>query len=175
MRALRQLIEIDGGHGEGGGQLVRTAVAVAAVRGTPIRVVDIRARRRRPGLAAQHVAAVRAPAALCDARCEGVEIGSSSLVFEPRRLQGGDFDFDVGTAGSVSLVLQAMLPAAIAAGERVTVRLRGGTDVPAAPPVDYLRLVLLPLLERLGAARFDVRPVAIGVAVRVHPTLASPR
>jgi RNA 3'-phosphate cyclase len=143
-------VDIDGAHGEGGGQLVRTAVALAAVTGTAVRVHDIRARRRRPGLAAQHAAAVRAVAALCDARCDGVQPGSSVLTFRPGALHGGSFVVDVGTAGSVALVLQAMLPAALASGEAVEVVLRGGTDVPMAPPVDYLRLVLLPLLARMG-------------------------
>jgi len=144
------MIDIDGAHGEGGGQLVRTAVALAAVSGTAVRVRDIRARRQRPGLAPQHVAAVRAVAALCGARCDGVQPGSSVLEFRPRALRGGSFVVDVGTAGSVALVLQAMLPAALASGEAVEIVLRGGTDVPLAPPVDYLRLVLLPLLARLG-------------------------
>jgi RNA 3'-phosphate cyclase len=150
LRDRPSVIEIDGAHGEGGGQLVRTAVAVSAVRGVPVRIINIRARRRKPGLAAQHVAAVRAVAALCDAQCEGVQADSQSLSFAPRRLRGGEFRFDVGTAGSITLVLQAMLPAAIATGAPVSVAVRGGTDVHAAPPLDYLRLVLLPLLDRLG-------------------------
>jgi RNA 3'-phosphate cyclase len=110
------MIEIDGAFGEGGGQLVRTAVALAAVTSTPIRVTNIRARRSRPGLAEQHVAAVRAVAAMCDARCDGVEPRSTELCFSPRRLRGGTFQVDVGTAGSVTLVLKAMLPAAAACG-----------------------------------------------------------
>ena len=150
MRDHPSVIEIDGAHGEGGGQLVRTAVAVSAVRGVPVRIINVRARRRKPGLAAQHVAAVRAVAALCNAQCEGVEAGSQGLSFTPRRLRGGEFHVDVGTAGSITLVLQAMLPAAIATGEPVALTVRGGTDVRAAPPLDYLRLVLLPLLARAG-------------------------
>lgn len=144
------MIEIDGAHGEGGGQLVRTAVAVAAARRVPIRITNIRARRAVPGLAAQHLAAVRAVAALSDARCDGAQLRSTTLTFEPRRLRGGEVDIDVGTAGSVTLVLQAMLPAAVATGQRVVMTIRGGTDVRAAPPLDYLRWVLLPLLARLG-------------------------
>jgi RNA 3'-terminal phosphate cyclase (ATP) len=144
------MIEIDGAHGEGGGQLVRTAVALAAVQARPIRVVNVRAGRRNAGLAPQHVAAVRAVAAMCDAQCDGVEPRSTALTFVPRRLRGGEYRVDVGTAGSVTLVLQAMLPAAVACGERCAISVRGGTDVRAAPPMDYLRLVLLPLLERLG-------------------------
>jgi RNA 3'-phosphate cyclase len=144
------LVEIDGAHGEGGGQLVRNAVALSAVTGVPVHLTAIRARRRKPGLAAQHVAAVRAVAALCDARCEGLQTQSSALRFWPRRLHGGEFDVNVGTAGSVALVLQALLPAAVRAGQGVVLTLRGGTDLPAAPPVDYVRLVLLPLLARMG-------------------------
>lgn len=144
------MIEIDGAHGEGGGQLVRTAVSVAAARGVPIRVFNIRARRAVPGLAAQHAAAVRAVAALCDARCEGLELRSTVLTFQPQRLRGGEFQIEVGTAGSIALVLQAMLPAALATGQRVVMTIRGGTDVRAAPPMDYARAVLLPLLARMG-------------------------
>ncbi len=125
-------------------------MAVAAASGVPVRIVNIRARRRVPGLAAQHAAAVHAVAALCDAQCEGVDLRSTVLSFRPRRSHGGEFDIDVGTAGSIALVLQAMLPAAVATGERVVVTIRGGTDVRAAPPVDYVRLVLLPLLEGMG-------------------------
>lgn len=148
--ASHAVIEIDGAYGEGGGQLVRTAVAVAAVKGLPIRVYNVRARRRNPGLAPQHVAAVRAVAALCDADCTGVEPRSTVLTFAPRALRGGDFEWDVGTAGSVTLVLQAVLPALVAARDRCRAAIRGGTDVPAAPPADYLRLVLLPLLAAMG-------------------------
>jgi RNA 3'-terminal phosphate cyclase (ATP) len=144
------VIEIDGAHGEGGGQLVRTAVALAAVKGIPIHVVNVRARRRNAGLAAQHVAAIRAVASMCDARCEGVQPRSAAFSFAPRQLRGGRFRVDVGTAGSITLVLQAMLPAAVASGEHCAISVTGGTDVPAAPPADYLRLVLLPLLAEMG-------------------------
>ncbi len=144
------MLEIDGAHGEGGGQLVRTAVALAAIRGAPIRVRHVRAGRRNPGLAPQHVAALRAVASMCDARCEGVEPRSTELTFVPGRPRGGHYRVDVGTAGSITLVLQAMLPVAVACGERCGISIRGGTDVRAAPPADYFRCVLLPLLERMG-------------------------
>jgi RNA 3'-phosphate cyclase len=173
------MLEIDGAYGEGGGQLVRTAVALAAIRGTPIRVDQVRARRRKPGLAPQHVAAVRAVAAMCDAQCEGVESRSTAFTFAPRRLRGGAFTVDVGTAGSIALVLQAMLPAAVASGEACRIVVRGGTDVRAAPPVDYLRLVLLPLLEKMGvrAALTVVRRSRASRSTPMsrssHPRLAS--
>ncbi|HEU0203810.1 MAG TPA: RNA 3'-terminal phosphate cyclase [Burkholderiaceae bacterium] len=144
------MIEVDGAWGEGGGQLLRIAVAMAAVTGKAIRVSHIRARRRNPGLAPQHVAAVRAVASVCDAQCEGVEPRSTTITFAPRRLRGGDFRVDVGTAGSITLVLQALLPAFVASHERCCATLRGGTDVRAAPPVDYLRRVLLPLVGKMG-------------------------
>ncbi|MCU0805650.1 MAG: RNA 3'-terminal phosphate cyclase [Burkholderiales bacterium] len=155
--AARDFLEIDGSHGEGGGQLVRTAVALAAITGTRIRIANIRAKRDKPGLAAQHVAAIRAVAALCGAQVEGLAIGAESIGFAPGALAGGEFRFDVGTAGSVSLVAQALLPVMVAANAPGKVRITGGTDVRQAPPVDYLRFVLFPLLAHLGvSARIDV-------------------
>lgn len=143
--------EVDGSYGEGGGQLVRTAVALAAITGTPIDIRRMRARRAKPGLAPQHVTAVRAVAEVCDATVDGLAAGSQRLVFTPGRTRGGTYAFDVGTAGSTPLVLQALLPVLIASGERASVRLTGGTDIWAAPPLDYVVHVLLPLLGRLGA------------------------
>jgi len=142
--------EIDGSHGEGGGQLLRTACALAAITGEPLRLHGIRARRAPPGLAPQHLTAVKAVSALCDAQTEGLELRSEEIVFRPGKLRGGEFRFDVGTAGSVTLVLQALLPAALVADAPVRIHLSGGTDVRAAPPLDYLRFVLLPLLARMG-------------------------
>ncbi|OGI48878.1 MAG: RNA 3'-terminal-phosphate cyclase [Candidatus Muproteobacteria bacterium RBG_16_65_34] len=141
---------IDGAHGEGGGQLLRTACALSALTGEAVRVFDIRARRAPPGLAPQHLTAVKAVAALCGAEVEGLAVRAPEVVFRPGRLRGGEFRFDVGTAGSITLVLQAVLPVAFACGENVTLRLIGGTDVKAAPPLDYFRFVFLPLLERMG-------------------------
>lgn len=150
------MLEIDGSHGEGGGQLLRTAVALAALTGTAIRFHSIRAKRDNPGLAPQHLAAVRAVAELCGARVDGLALYSREIVFEPRRLRGGEFRFDVGTAGSATLVLQALLPVMTVAEAGVRVEVSGGTDVRGAPPVDYLHQVLLPLLARMGV---DVRLV----------------
>jgi RNA 3'-phosphate cyclase len=143
-------LAIDGSHGEGGGQLVRTAVALAAVTGRRVSIDNIRSRRARPGLAAQHMAAIGAVGAMCGARVDGLALGSTALEFVPGPLHGGTFRIDIGTAGSVTLVLQALLPAVIACGERATIVLRGGTDVRAAPPLDYFREVTLELLRRFG-------------------------
>jgi RNA 3'-phosphate cyclase len=143
--------DIDGSYGEGGGQLLRTACALSAVTGEPVRLHDIRARRTPPGLAPQHLTAVKAVAALCNAHADGLELRSPELTFRPGSLRGGEFRFDVGTAGSVTLVLQALLPVALHAGAPVRIHLTGGTDVRAAPALDYLRYLLLPLLARMGA------------------------
>ncbi len=145
------MIEIDGAYGEGGGQLVRTAAALAAVTGTAIRIVNVRAGRARPGLAPQHLAAVRAVAELCGARTEGLEPRAASFTFSPGVPRGGTFRYDVGTAGSVTLVLQAALPVLLAAPAASRVTVVGGTDVPQAPPADYFTQVLLRHLARMGA------------------------
>ena len=174
---MEGLVEVDGGHGEGGGQVLRLAVALSAATGLPARVTDVRANRERPGLAAQHVAAVRAVAGLCGARTDGVEVGSREVRFEPTRPPGGDVTVDVGTAGSVTLVLQAALAALAgpSAGEaRVTVT--GGTDVSRAPCWDYIAHVLAPALSRAGmllelvCERRGFYPVGGGrVVARVGP------
>jgi RNA 3'-phosphate cyclase len=144
-------LQIDGAYGEGGGQLVRTAVALAALTGTSICVDNIRARRDKPGLAAQHLTAVRAVATLCDADVSGLELRSQQIGFSPGALRGGEFRFDVGTAGCITLVLQAALPALVAARAPSQIVVTGGTDVRWSPPVDYLREVILPLIGRMGA------------------------
>lgn len=152
------MLALDGGYGEGGGQLVRTACALSAITGTPFRLHNIRARRDPPGLAPQHLTAVKAVAALCAGGVEGLTPRSREIAFHPGPLRPGDYHFDVGTAGSITLVLQASLPAAFAAGGAVTLRITGGTDVRAAPPLDYLRFVFLSLLERMGLhAEMNVR------------------
>lgn len=144
------MLDIDGAYGEGGGQLLRTAVALAAITGNPVHLRNIRARRRNPGLAAQHLTAVRAVAELCGANVEELTLHSGELVLYPGPLRGGDYHWDVGTAGSITLVLQAALPVALRCTERVRMRITGGTDVRAAPPLDYFRYVFLPLLARMG-------------------------
>ncbi len=144
------MLEIDGAYGEGGGQLLRTAVALSAITGRSVRVSNIRAGRARPGLAPQHIAAVRAVAALCDAKVRNLVPHATQIDFEPGAIRGGSFRFDVGTAGSVMLVLQALLPVAVAGNAPCRVVVTGGTDVRGAPPGDYVRHVLLPRLAELG-------------------------
>jgi RNA 3'-terminal phosphate cyclase (ATP) len=120
-------------------------------------VRNIRAKRDKPGLAPQHLAAVRAVATLCRGRVDGLSLRSREVRFAPGAVSGGEYRFDVGTAGSVSLVLQALLPVWIAAGREAKVTVTGGTDVRQAPPIDYVQNVLLPLLARMGVgARLEV-------------------
>ncbi len=147
---MSSLIEIDGSMGEGGGQILRTAIAVSAITGRPVRIFNIRAKRRNPGLRPQHLNAIRAIAELSGGRVEGASIGSREIVFYPGRIRGGRLNIDVGTAGSVPLILQALLPVMAYAESPVSITLRGGTDVPMSPPIDYVRWVLSGLLEKLG-------------------------
>jgi RNA 3'-terminal phosphate cyclase (ATP) len=144
-------LEIDGSYGEGGGQLARLAVALAAITGRPLRLTRIRARRAKPGLAAQHLTALGAVAGMCGGELEGATLGAGEVSFRPGAIRGGDYRFEVGTAGSVSLVLQAVLPVALCADGPCRITLVGGTDVKRAPPVDYLRRILLPWLADMGA------------------------
>ena len=151
------MVVIDGSYGEGGGQVLRSALTLAALTGQPTRIEHISAGRSRPGLRPQHLTAVRAAAAVCEARLEGDELGSQTVTFEPAGPPAsGSYTFDVaavtrgGSAGSVALLVQTvLLPLALAKGDsRLT--LRGGTHVPWAPPASYLEHVFLPLLARMG-------------------------
>ncbi len=135
---------------EGGGQIVRTAVALAALLGKEVKVTRIRDKRPKPGLQAQHVTAVKAVAGICQAETEGLAPGSRELLFKPRAHLGGRFSFDVGTAGSIPLILQAVMPSAAYAPNRVEFELTGGTDVPWSPTIDYVRLTELPILRLFG-------------------------
>jgi RNA 3'-terminal phosphate cyclase (ATP) len=144
------MIEMDGSFGEGGGQILRTTLALATLLRQDVNVVKIRAGRPKPGLMAQHLTSVHAAAVLCDAETTGEEVGSEELEFKPGRIRAGKFRFDVGTAGSVTLVLQALMPIMAFAPGTVELEISGGTDVKWSPPVDYLPLVELPILEKLG-------------------------
>ena len=151
------MLTIDGSYGEGGGQVLRTSLALAAIAGCPVRIEKIRAGRRKPGLRPQHLTGVRAVARVCGARLEGAKLNSRAVTFVPGSApRAGTYTFDVaqaakgGSAGSVSLILQTvLLPLAMAQGTS-HLTLRGGTHVAWSPPYDYLKRVYLPVLERVG-------------------------
>ena len=144
------MIEVDGSFGEGGGQVLRTAVALAAVLSKDIHVFNIRAGRTEPGIRPQHMTGVKATAELCSGHLEGLGVGSTEFVFKPGKLRAGTFRFDVGTAGSITLVLQTLMPILAFAPGPVQLEITGGTDVKWSPPFDYVRLVTLPILEKIG-------------------------
>ena len=137
--------------GEGGGQILRTSLALSLCKTLPFRIVNIRSNRRRPGLMPQHLAAVRAAAEIGGATVEGAELGSRELRFVPARVRSGRYRFDIGTAGSTTLVLQTVLPALITVGGQSSLELIGGTHNPSAPPFEFLELAFVPLLQRMGA------------------------
>ncbi|MFQ6092032.1 MAG: RNA 3'-terminal phosphate cyclase [bacterium] len=149
------MVELDGKYGEGGGQIVRTALALSSILKVPVRVSNIRANRKKPGLKPQHVTCVQALTAITDAVVEGAKVNSMELVFEPRTHRSGVFSFNVGdvksSAGSVTLILQALLPALLFGSEKSHVTIRGGTHVEWSPPAHYIMHVFLPTLRRMGA------------------------
>ncbi|WP_435334952.1 RNA 3'-terminal phosphate cyclase [Haloarchaeobius sp. TZWWS8] len=140
--------EIDGS--DGGGQILRSSLTLAALTGEAVRIEHIRGSRPSPGLKPQHLTAVRAVSAVCDATVQGADEGSEELVFEPSSLRPGAYRFDVGTAGSVTLVFETLLPLATALGEPLSVTVTGGTDVKWAPTMAHYQHVKLPLLRRFG-------------------------
>jgi RNA 3'-terminal phosphate cyclase (ATP) len=149
------MLTLDGSLGEGGGQILRTSLALSLVTGTPFRLERIRAKRSKPGLLRQHLTAVQAAAIVGAADVDGAVLTSEAITFRPSTIAPGDYRFAVGTAGSTMLVLQTVLPAlAIASGPSRLV-LEGGTHNPFAPPFDFLARAFLPLLARMGP-RVDV-------------------
>ncbi len=148
------MLKIDGSYGEGGGQILRTALSLSCVTRTPIEIYNIRKRRRNPGLQPQHLAGVKACAKISSAEVEGGVLGSTELKFIPGELKSGNYEFNVaeerGSAGSVSLVLQSVLLPLLFAKNKSEITIKGGTQVPFSPPFDYVARVLLPFLRKLG-------------------------
>ncbi len=171
------MIRIDGSYGEGGGQILRTAVALSCLTGEAVEVYNIRANRPKPGLAAQHLKGIEAAKLIGDAEVEGLKIGSTRIVFKPRTLRGGEFRIDIGTAGSVTLILQTVLLPSLAAERESTFHITGGTDVNWSPPVDYIRNVTFRALKEMGA-QVEMDLIARGyypkgggkVIVRISPS-----
>jgi RNA 3'-phosphate cyclase len=147
---LKNVLTIDGSYGEGGGQIVRTAVALSVLTKQPIEITNIRAGRPIPGLRPQHYTALSCIRTICDAEVEGLSIHSANLRFTPRDIKPGTYTFDIGTAGSMTLVFQACLLSAFHSSAPLTIVLRGGTDVRWAPSWDYFTHVFLPLISKIG-------------------------
>lgn len=175
------MIIIDGGQGEGGGQVVRTACALSLVTGEPFRVVNARGGREKPGLMRQHVTAVEAACAIGGAECEGLHVGSAEIGFRPGRVTPGEYRFCVGTAGSTGLVLQTVLPPLMLADAPSRLVLEGGTHNIYAPPLDFLARSFLPVINRMGP-RVEARLVRHGffprgggrIEVDIHPAPLRP-
>ena len=170
------MIAIDGSVGEGGGQILRTSLALSMCTGQPFTLARIRARRAKPGLMRQHLTCVQAAAAVSGATVQGAAPGSTTLVFEPGAVKSGDYAFSVGTAGSCTLVLQTVWPALMLADAPSRLKLAGGTHNPMAPPFHFLERCYAPLLRRLGAGselalrRLGFYPAGGGeIDVTIHP------
>ena len=154
-------VNIDGSMGEGGGQVLRSCLSLALCTGRAVHITNIRKARRRPGLARQHLAAVRAAARVGCAHVEGAELGSRELSFVPAGVEAGDYAFSIGSAGSTGLVLQTVLPALLTAAAPSRLRIEGGTHNPLAPSFEFLDLAFVPLLRRMGP-RVSLRLVRPG-------------
>ena len=155
------VLVIDGSYGEGGGQILRTAVSLSMVTNTPVTITNIRANRPNPGIKPQHYAALSIMKTISQAETDGLEIGSSRFSFSPGDFTNGSFRFDEGTAGSIVLVFQTCLLCALRATQPITITLRGGTDVKWAPSWDYFTKVFLQVLRQCGL-QIDARLVKMG-------------
>ncbi|WP_459202303.1 RNA 3'-terminal phosphate cyclase [Methanococcus sp. CF] len=144
------MITIDGSYLEGGGQIVRTAVSLSAITKKPVKIINIRKNRKNPGLSNQHIACVNAVSKICNAEVEGLLKGSETLVFYPKEITAKNFEIDIKTAGSISLVIQSILPITLAIDKPVEITLIGGTNVEFSPPIDYIKNITLKFLENIG-------------------------
>ena len=144
------MLKIDGSHGEGGGQILRTAVSLSVLTKTPVEISNIRANRPDPGIKPQHYTAIKLIKDLCNAQTTGLEIGSSKVTFQPGKIKGGEYRFDIGTAGSIVLVCQTCVLSLVNTSERVKIVITGGTDVKWSPSWDYFERVFLPIINNMG-------------------------
>jgi RNA 3'-terminal phosphate cyclase (ATP) len=145
-----ETVFIDGSTGEGGGQILRTSLALSCITGKTLHIENIRAARRNPGLAKQHLSCVHAASQICNARCDGAALNSRTLDFQPGPVCSSDYHFDIGSAGSTTLVIQTILPALFLTGTPSTITVTGGTHNPLAPPFDFLCETFLPAIATAG-------------------------
>ncbi|EHP86947.1 RNA 3'-terminal phosphate cyclase [Methanotorris formicicus] len=143
-------VVIDGSYLEGGGQIVRTAISLSALTQKPVKIINIRKKRKNKGLSHQHVACVKVVKKLCNADVDGLYVGSEELTFYPNKISPKSFKLDIGTAGSISLVIQTLLPISAVIKKPTTITVTGGTDVKNAPPIDYMKNVVLKVLGFVG-------------------------
>ena len=171
-------IKIDGSFGEGGGQVLRTALSLSCVTGYGLHLFNIRKGRKRPGLMPQHLTCINAASKITDATVSDNEKGSSELTFVPGKIKSGSYFFDIKTAGSCSLVLQALIPPLVFGNRDSEIKIKGGTHVPFSPTYDYIAWVFLPMLQTLGI-RVDPQIINYGyypngggeVMFRIFPAL----
>jgi RNA 3'-terminal phosphate cyclase (ATP) len=179
---VSEILTVDGALGEGGGQILRTALALSLHEGRPFRIVNIRSGRKKPGIQPQHLAAVKAAAEVSGAEVSGAALASQTLTFSPGKLSPGEYRFSIGTAGSATLVFLTLLPTLLTAESSSRLILEGGTHNPLAPPFEFIRFAFLPLINRMGPSvsatlerpgfypagggrsQFDINPAA-----RLHP------
>lgn len=144
------MIEIDGSYGEGGGQILRTSIALSAVLHEPVRIFNVRIKRPKPGLAQQHLTGIKAMQKITNAEVGGAEVGSTEVKFSPRAIEPGKYVINVGTAGSISLVLQTLLLPCAFAKDAIELKITGGTDVAWSPSMDYVRHIFYQIVAKMG-------------------------
>ncbi len=145
-----ETLKIDGSFGEGGGQIIRSIVTLSCIRKIPVQIENIRKNRKIPGLRAQHLTSIKLLSKICNANVEGLKIGSTSIKFIPHEVESCSLEVNIGTAGSISLLLQVIIPAVALTGKKLKLSIIGGTDVLWSPPGNYTNHVLSEAYSRLG-------------------------
>ncbi len=171
------MLEVNGSQKSGSGTILRLSIALAGILGEPLHIYKIRERRSQPGLRPQHLEATLTAAKLCNAEIKGATLGSRELWFEPSEIKGGEINAEIGTAGSIPMLLLTVLPLCASAKRAVNIRVvKGGTDVRHAPTINYLKHLLLPTLERMGLKasltiqKYGYYPKGMGeVSLEVQP------